>query len=132
VVVDTLGLIWSCVVHSAGLQDNDPGAAGEALRRLRARAWVPRLALIWCDSAYRGMMNCWAQLLGPWRVERVERPAGTAGFTKLPKRWVVERTFGWLNRYRRLSKDYEQDVDASETMIWLAMTNLMLRRLRPG
>jgi putative transposase len=129
--VDTLGLIWSLVVHSAGVQDNDAPAAGEALLRLARHAWVPRLALIWCDSAYRGMMNCWAELLGPWRVERVERPDGTAGFTKLPKRWVVERTFGWLNKYRRLSKDYEQDVGSSETMIRLAMINLMARRLRP-
>ena len=78
------------------------------------------------------MMNLWAEILGPWRVERVERPDGTKGFTKLPKRWVVERTLGWLNRYRRLSKDYEQQTSSSETMITIAMINLMIHRLRPG
>jgi putative transposase len=124
-------MIWSLVVHSAGLQDNDLSAAGQAMLQL-SREPVPRLALIWCDGAYRGMMNLWAEVLGPWRVQRVERPDGAVGFTQLPKRWVVERTFGWFNRYRRLSKDYEQLTDSSETTIRLAMTNLMLRRLRPG
>jgi putative transposase len=124
-------MIWSLVVHSAGLQDNDLSAAGAAMLQL-SRAWVPRMQLIWCDSAYRGMVEPWAQQLGPWRIERVVRPEGTVGFTKLPKRWVVERTLGWLNRYRRLSKDYEQLTNSSETMIWLSMINLMLHRLRPG
>jgi putative transposase len=124
-------MIWSLVVHSAGLQDNDLSAAGEAMLRL-SREWTPRMELIWCDSAYRGMMNLWADALGPWRVQRVERPNGTEGFTKLPKRWVVERTFGWLNKYRRLSKEYEQKIICSESMILIAMINLMLHRLRPG
>ena len=116
-VVDTTGLIWSCVVCSAGVQDNDAPAAGEALLRLARQQWVPRLALIWCDSAYRGMMNCWAQLLGPWRVERVERPAGTVGFTKLPKRWVVERTFAWLHRFRRLRVRDERRADLHQAFL---------------
>ena len=126
-------MIWSCVVHSAGLQDNDLGAAGEALLRMGSENWVPRMKLIWADSAYRGSCQIWcAAALGEGcRLERVERPAGTVGFTKLPKRWVVERTFAWLGRARRLSKDYEQHVGSSETMIWLAMTQLMLQRLRP-
>jgi putative transposase len=124
-------MIWSLVVHSAGLQDNDRSAAGAALLQL-SRAWVPRLELIWCDSAYRGMTQVWAEVLGPWRIERVERPNGTPGFTKLPKRWVIERTFGWWNKYRRLSKDYEQLTPNSETMIRIAMINLMIHRLRPG
>lgn len=130
-IVDTLGMIWSLVVHSAGLQDNDLGAAGAAMLQF-SQQWIPRMQLIWCDSAYRGMVNLWAEILGPWRVERVERPAGTKGFTKLPKRWVVERTLGWLNKYRRLSKDYEQSTNSSETMILISMINLMLHRLRPG
>jgi putative transposase len=125
-----MGLLWSLVVHSAGVQDNELPAAGAALLHL-SRAWVPRLQLIWCDSAYRGMMVLWAEILGPWKVERVERPDGTPGFTQLPNRWVVERTFGWWNKYRRLSKDYEQHVDSSATMIRLAMINLMVHRLRP-
>lgn len=125
-----MGLLWSLVVHSAGLQDNEPPAAGEALLRL-ARAWVPRLEVVWVDGTYRGMVRAWAEVLG-WRLERVERPPGATGFAPAPKRWVVERTFGWLNKYRRLSKDYERLTDSSETMIYLAMINLMLHRLRPG
>jgi len=130
-IVDTLGMIWSLVVHSAGLQDNDLSAAGAAMLRL-SQAWVPRLQLIWCDSAYRGMVAAWAQQLGPWHIQRVVRPEGSVGFTMLPKRWIRERTLGWLNRYRRLSKDYEQQIHSSETVIWLSMINLMLHRLRPG
>src|SRR5438309_7664172 len=63
-IVDTMGMIWSLVVHSAGLQDNDLSAAGAAMLQL-SRAWVPRMQLIWCDSAYRGMVEPWAQQLGP-------------------------------------------------------------------
>ena len=131
-IVDTAGLVWSLVVHPAGVQGNDRPAAGEAMWRLARRQWAPRLRLMWCDSAYRGMVNLWARVLGPWRVEMVRRTDGTAGFTVEPKRWVVERTFGWWNRYRRLSKDYERDPDSSRAMILIAMINLMARRLRPG
>jgi hypothetical protein len=63
---------------------------------------------------------------------RLRRAAGQKGFAALPRRWVVERTFGWLGRYRRLSKDYETKTINSETMIYLAMINLMLHRLEPG
>lgn len=74
----------------------------------------------------------WGRSLRVWRTLRVEivsRPEGVKGFVLLPKRWVVERTFGWLNRYRRLSKDYEYRLQTSETMIHVAMINLMVRRL---
>jgi len=65
----------------------------------------------------------------PWRLEIVKRLEGVSGFHILPKRWIVERTFAWFENYRRLSKDYEYDPKTSETMIYLAMTHLMLRRL---
>ncbi len=122
-------MIWSLVVHSAGLQDNDLSAGGAAMLRL-SRDWVPRLQVIWTDGSYRGMIVACAEQLG-WRMQAVERPPGSSGFTQLPKRWIVERTFGWLNKYRRLSKDYERLSDSSETMIHMAMINLMLQRLRP-
>jgi len=73
-------------------------------------------------------------MLGGWLMRIVKRtdPAPASGFVPLPKRWVVERTFAWLGRYRRLSKDYEYHTRNSETMIYLAMINLMLHRLAPG
>lgn len=128
--MDTLGPIWALVVTSAAVQDNESAGAGEMLWRLM-RAWVPRMRLVWADSTYRGLVGLWVQVFG-WALALVRRPDGTGGFTKLPRRWVVERTFAWLGRYRRLSKDYEQDTGSSETMILLAVINLMLHRLRPG
>ncbi len=67
-----------------------------------------------------------------WTVEIVKRTDDVKGFKVLPKRWIVERTFGWLGRYRRLSKDYEAQTSSSETWIYLAMINLMVHRLQPG
>jgi putative transposase len=132
-IVDTLGLVWSCVVHSAGLQDNDYGSAGEALLRLARtlrEAGPPTLLRVKADSAYRGCVGLWCSILG-WELERVVRPAGTKGFTVEKVRWLVERTFAWLGRYRRLSKDYEQLPEVGESLIHLAMINLMLHRLAP-
>jgi Transposase DDE domain. len=130
-MVDTMGLIWSLVVHSAGIQDNDTGGAGEALWRVASRQWVPRLKTILCDSAYRGRVLVWSSWFG-WKLQRVIRPDFTRGFTVEPKRWVVERTFAWLGRWRRLSKDYEQRRASSESLIYLAMTYLMSRRIAHG
>jgi putative transposase len=73
----------------------------------------------------------WAARFGGWTVEIVKRLGGATGFVVLPKRWIVERTFSWFGRYRRLSKDYETVTESSESMIYWAMTHLMLRRLRP-
>ena len=71
-------------------------------------------------------------ILYGWVLEVVRRLKGAVGFQKLPKRWIVERTFGWFVGYRRLSKDYERDPRVSETMVYVAMIHLMLRRLRPA
>ena len=89
----------------------------------------PRLRLIWADGGYAGKLVEWTAYLGHWVLEIVRRSDDTSGFRVLPRRWVVERTFGWLGRYRRLSKDYEEYPDTSESMIYLAMINLMTRRL---
>ena len=91
-----------------------------------------RLKKVWADGGYSGDdFKRVAGRLGR-EVEIVKRSDGRKGFEVLPKRWIVERTFGWLGRYRRLSKDYESRVESSVAMIQIAMTNLMLHRLQPG
>lgn len=124
IVVDTLGLLLTVFVHSADIQDYH--AAPAVLWRLHGR--FPRLRLIWADAIYARLVG-WVRRVCHWTLEIVRRPEGTKGFTVLPRRWVVERTFAWLGRYRRLSKDYEQLPQSSESMILLAMINLMSRRL---
>ena len=129
IIVDTLGLLLVVMVHSAGIQDRD--GARLLLDRL-ATEYFPRLTLIWADSAYSGELVSWVSRVWGWFLEIVRRPIGSKGFVLLPRRWVVERTFAWMGRYRRLSKDYEQRTDSSETMIYLSMIQLMLHRLAPG
>ena len=116
------------MVTAASVQDRD--AAQHLLSILRHR--FSRLRLIWADQAYTGDLIAWVWALRPWRkirLEVVKRLEGLKGFHVLPKRWIVERTFAWLNRYRRLSKDYEYLTQTSETMIRVAMIHLMIRRL---
>lgn len=125
IVVDTMGLLWSVLVHPANIQD----AQGARLVLGRLQGKAPRLKVILADQVYRGSLVLIAELLGGWKLEIVTRPAGTKGFTVLPKRWAVERTFAWLGRNRRLSKDYERLPETSEAWIHLAMINLMTRRL---
>lgn len=126
-IVDTLGLIMAVVVHAANIQDRD--GAKLVLRRIRKR--YPRLKLIWADGGYAGKLIEWTKSLGGWVLEIVKRSDDVAGFTVLPRRWVVERTFGWIGRYRRMSKDYETLPASSETMVYLVMINLMIHRLSP-
>lgn len=127
IVVDTLGLIWALKVHPANVQD--PVGAREVLYQLRGK--VPRMQTILGDSIYRGTLAALAWAFGPWKLEIVSRPKGQKGFSVLPKRWIVERTFAWLGKNRRLSKDYEQLPETSEAWIYLAMIRLMLRTLAP-
>ena len=113
------------VVHEANIQDRD--GARLALEKIKGR--FARLTLIWADGGYAGKLIEWTRALAGWTLEIVKRSDDATGFKVLPRRWVVERTFGWIGRYRRLSKDYEQLTATSETMILLAMINLMSRRL---
>ena len=88
-----------------------------------------RLTLIWAEGGYAGKLIAWVKDICGWRLEIVKRSDDVTGFKVVPKRWIVERTFAWLYRYRRLSKDYEYLVSSSENMIYIAMIQLMLRRL---
>ena len=128
ILVDTLGLILTVVVTAASVQDRD----GAVSLLVSLRHYFSRLRLIWADQAYAGDLIDWLWGLRPCRkvrLEIVKRPEGIKGFLLLPKRWIVERTFAWLGRYRRLSKDYEYLAQTSETMIRVAMIHLMIRRL---
>jgi putative transposase len=132
IVVDTLGLILAVVVHPADVQDYDGAVLVLGiLGRLKAR--FHRLKVIFADSAYgrNDLPECVKDAFG-WLLQTVPRPAKVKGFVVLPKRWIVERTFGWLGRYRRHSKDYERNTASSVAMIYISMSHVMLRRLARG
>ena len=126
-LVDSLGLILLVVVHPANIQDRD--GAKMLLRLLTERfGW---LKLIWADGGYAGKLVEWVHSLRRKRrirLDIVRRSEDTKGFKVLPKRWIVERTFGWLSKYRRMSRDYETTTESSVAMIHIAMTRLMLNR----
>lgn len=129
--VDTLGLVLCVMVTSAAVDD---GVAAPQLLGRADPAALPRMRKIWGDTKYHNHnLYQWLQDRRPgWELEVISRPPGTKGFTRLPKRWVVERTHAWLGRYRRHSKDYERRTDSSEAMIRISSLNLMLRRLAPS
>ena len=116
------------VVHATDIQDRD--GAKLVLGHVRRR--FARLRLIWADGGYAGQLVEWVRGLrrrNKLRLEIVKRPDDAKGFVVLPRRWVVERTLGWMGRNRRLSKDYEETIPSSEAMVKLSMIHLMGRRL---
>lgn len=125
IAVDTLGLLIACVVHPANVQDYDGVEA--VLDKVKQR--FPRLKKVYADSiyAYKQTVKC-VWIIYRFVLEIVKRPKGQ--FKLVAKRWVVERTFAWLGRHRRLSKDYERSSRVSETWVYISMTKLMLRRLQ--
>jgi putative transposase len=129
--VDALGLLLAVVVTGAGV--DDARAAPDVLEQLGAER-CPRLEVVWADSKYHNHdLNDWKAGrpdLG-WRLEVVSRPPGAKGFVLLPKRWVVERTFAWLGRARRLSRDYEWHTASSEAMVRIRGVQLLLNRMAP-
>jgi putative transposase len=132
IAVDTLGLLLAVTVTVASV--DDAYAARPVMKQL-SQARQPRLQVVWADSKYHNhALHAWVSrqknLL--WEVEVVRRPKGAKGFVLLPKRWVVERTFSWLGRWRRLSRDYEHRTESSEAMIHVASIGRMLRRLAPA
>ncbi len=120
-----MGLLLIVVVHAGNLQDRD----GALFVLARAEDNFPTLQLIWADGGYAGQLVSLVAGLFSWVLEIVKRNDNTRGFVLLPKRWVVERSFAWLGRYRRLSKVYEFLTESSESMVYIAMIQLMLRRL---
>jgi putative transposase len=125
-LVDTLGLPLSIYVTPADVQDR----AGARLLLAGLGPLVPRLKKIWADGAYSGKeLAKWCEEQGGWELEVVERDKRPGALRSCPKRWIVERTFGWLRRDRRLTKDYERKAQTSETLIKVAMIRLILRRL---
>jgi putative transposase len=130
ILVDTLGLLLMVVVHSASVQDAVGGqwvlqAWFDRVKKSVHNRWC-RLKHIWVDGAYVGLIATARRQFG-WRLEVVSRPAGAKGFRVLPHRWVVERTFGWLGRYRRLARDYEHTTVSSEAMTYLASIRRTLK-----
>jgi putative transposase len=125
-VVDTLGMVLAVVVHGAYWQDQ----TGAIIVLWRLRDKFRRLKVIFADSAYGrdGLVEIVKQTFG-WILQTVLRPVRAEGFVVLPKRWIVERTFAWLSRCRRHSKDYERNPETSEAMVLITMINLMSRRL---
>ena len=126
VLVDTLGLMLLVLVLPANIQDRD--AARHLLETFFGQKPRRGLKHIWADGGYAGALVAWALKLWRCTVEIVKRTDAHT-FRVLPRRWVVERTFGWLGRYRRLTRDYERQAQTGETMIYLAMIRLMLARL---
>jgi putative transposase len=125
IAVDTLGLILAVVVHAASCQDYD--GARRVLVKLKEK--FKRLKVIFADSAYgRNALPDWVKATFGWVLQTVLRPVGVKGFVVLPKRWIVERTFAWLARWRRHSKDYERNPQSSEAMIYISMISLLSRR----
>ena len=146
-LVDTMGLLLKVVVHAADLQDRE----GVKLLLEPIKGRFPRISLVWVDNGYTGTGRIWIKEQMGWEVVVVShprRPRGMwvwpgmeitpeilaaferpRGFRHLPRRWVVERTLAWIDRYRRMSKDYEYLTSSSEAMVYLTMLRLMLTRL---
>ena len=137
ILVDTTGLLLKARVHAANIADRD----GARLLLAGVGDEFPRLRHVWADMGYRGEVVDWIKQRLNWRVEIVKQPRRwfrvpegeevpfVPAFVVLPRRWVVERTFAWVGRYRRMSKDYEYLAETSEAMIYAAMLRLMLKRL---
>ena len=126
ILVDTWGLLMVVVVTAANLGERD----GAKLVLAKLQQYYPRLFKILADAGYDGApMIQWTMDTYHWMWETIKRTDKTTGFVPLPQRWVVERTFGWFNWSRRLSKDYEILTDTSEAFLYIAMIRLSLRRL---
>lgn len=125
-LVDTLGLVLWVMVLPASIQDRV--GARRLLNEFYAQKPRPRVRHMWADGGYTGTLVAWAQEVWRCTLEIVQK-LHPKGFHVLPRRWVVERTFGWLGRYRRLTRDYERQARTGETLVYIAMIRLMLKRL---
>ena len=126
IITDTDGLLLALMVHEAGIQDRDGAPAPFALLRKSA----PRLRHVFADGAYAGEKPRGAlEEIGKWTIEIIKRCPGAKGFEVLPRRWVVERTFAWLGRCRRLAKDFEGTLESAVAWITIASFRIIMRRL---
>jgi putative transposase len=131
-LTDTLGLLLCVFVHSASIQDRD--GAKKVLEHLEYER--PRVEIVYADRGYRGDLENWVEMLRDYdddslaelELQTIKRNSNQ-GFVVLPKRWIIERTFAWLSKNRRLSKDYEIYTQTSEAMILLASIRIMLGKL---
>ena len=126
ILVDTLGLLLKAKVLTADVQDRD----GAKMLFSAIKEQMPRLQLIWADGGYRGKLIDWVAVQCLWVLEIIKRNDSLKMFIPVPKRWIVERTFSWLNRIRRLSKDYERKAESAEAWLYLSMSILMLKRFK--
>src|SRR3954471_16890999 len=130
IVVDSMGLLLAVLVTAADV--DDAKAAAELFGRLEGQP-MGKVRRMFADSKYHNyVLYEWVNEHGKWELEIIRRPEGERGWVKLPIRWTVERTFAWLGRCRRLSKDREKTVLSSESFVKLAMIQLMLHRLEPS
>jgi len=126
IVTDTLGLMLFVSIHGAAIQDRD--CAPELLRAIRHR--YPWLRHVFADGAYGGpKLRMALKGQGDWTIEVIKRSDTAQGFEVLPRRWVVERTFAWLGRCRRLAKDWEASTESSAAWAFIASIRMMVRRL---
>jgi transposase len=128
-LVDTMGLLIAAVVHRADIQDRD----GAPLLLATMRQVYPWLRHVFADAGYAGgkLRQALAKL-GNWTIEIVRRSDAASGFQLLPRRWVVERTIAWLNRNRRLAKDFEATVESAQAWLFIASVKLLSRRIARG
>ena len=125
-MTDTIGLMVGAAIHPADVEDRDGAPLViEALHDL-----FPWLRLLFGDCAYSGdkLLKALAKF-GEWSIEIIKRMADTAGFEVLPRRWVVERTLAWLNRNRRLAKDFEASIESAKAWVYIASVQLIIRRI---
>ena len=126
ILTDTIGLLVGAIVHPGDIQDRD----GAPLLLASVRNAFPWLRHVFADGGYAGdKLKSALQTLGKWTIEIVKRSDIAKGFVLLPRRWVVERTLAWLNRNRRLAKDFEATIESATTWLYIASVKLMSRRL---
>jgi transposase len=126
ILTDTLGLLVAAIVHTADIQDRD--GAPDVLASIRAS--FPWLRHVFADGGYAGeKLESALRGKGDWTLEIVKRSDAAKGFVLLPRRWVVERTFAWFGRNRRLAKDFEETIESSTAWLLLASVQLMTRRI---
>ena len=122
-LTDTNGLLVAAVVHQADIQDRD----GAPLVLASARYLYPWLRHVFADGGYSGAkLDTAVEKIGRWRIEIIKRSDAPSGFVVLPRRWVVERTLAWLNRNRRLAKDFEATLESALAWLFLASVKLLM------